>query len=216
VKSAHDRAFFRAQGMCGLTVGKADDVDRHERFTQRLADVLDRHVDGGGVEGLADRVAARRNLVDLITGRDGWRSGRPPGADLRVPEHQAQISQVVVATHRTGSPQNPLVSVLYEILGVLARPTQPTGGAVQGRQVRPKRFRVKPTSVAGGALGRAVVLIEDQIMCPDRSQPTLPGGDPSGGRPNSLSGAALDVSDDIARRRRAPRARPVRSESRVM
>jgi len=127
---------FGAQGPCGLTVRKADDVDGHERFTQRLADVLKRRVDGGAVEGLADRIAPRRNLVDPVTGRDGRRSGRPPGADPRVPERAEEISQILVSAHKTRAPQNPLVSVLHEIFGVLARPTQPTGGAVQGRQVR--------------------------------------------------------------------------------
>ena len=67
---------FGAQGPCGLTVRKADDVDGHERFTQRLADVLKRRVDGGAVEGLADRIAPRRNLVESLAGRVGARGDR--------------------------------------------------------------------------------------------------------------------------------------------
>src|SRR5262249_55484254 len=155
-----DRSFLGAQRVCGLTVGKADDVDRYERFTKRPADPLKRRVDGSTVEGLADRIAPLRYLVDLVTGRDGRRPRRPGGADPRVPHCAKQISQIMVAACETGTAENLLERVLDEILGVLARPAQRIRGAVQGRYVPPKRLRVQPTAVAGRRLGRTLVLIE--------------------------------------------------------
>jgi len=130
VKAAHDRAFLGAEGVCGLAVGKADDVDRDERFTQWLGDVLKCRVYGGAIDDLADRIAGCLKLVESITSRDGERSSRPSGTDPCVPEHRQEIGQILVAAQEAGTAQNLLVGVLDEILRVLARSAQPVGGAV--------------------------------------------------------------------------------------
>jgi hypothetical protein len=130
VKAAHDRPLFDIEGARGLTVGKADDVDRHERFTQRLGDLMKRRVHGGPVEGLADRIAGSLNLVDPIPGGNDDRASRASGTDPGVPERLQEIGQILVVAQEARTAQNLLVGVLDEILGVLARPAQPICGAI--------------------------------------------------------------------------------------
>ena len=89
--------------------------------------------------------------IELFGERIGPRpaGGGAQTREVSVAQHTQQVGEVVVAPHEPGTAQHPLVGVLDEILGVLPRPAQPVGGAIETLDMRAQRVRIQPAPRAG-------------------------------------------------------------------
>ena len=132
VQPAHDRPLPRPQGARRLAIRQPHDVDRDERLPQRQGQFLKSLIDRRTLDRQRDRIVRRLDGLDLLAGRSARHLPLGAlGADPRVPQHPQQVHEILVTAQEARAPEHPLEGVLHEVLGILARPAQAVGRAVE-------------------------------------------------------------------------------------
>ncbi len=139
---------LQSERLGGLAVGQADDVDRDDRFAQRVGEAAERGVQAPpsttwattGSPGVTAASASCSGSSATVAGR-----GCARRADPRVPHHAQQVCEVVVSIAKEPRPaEHALERVLDEILGIGGRAAQAVRRAVEAADVVGERLGVEP------------------------------------------------------------------------